>query len=236
MKVKKIGSTEEKPQEIITEKVFEKEKPQIIVPEQVYEKEKQQFIRPEKPAAISKTKYYIIGGVLLLIILSLLYYIFIYQNQSGTLKTDNLSQDEMKSKELDLKEKELQLKEQEQQKKEAASQLQKYSMNSPEGVVVKFIESLGKRDFSSAFTLMTEKRRGSYNAFTSTKGYGGITSTKIFSCTKTGQINDKYEVMVSYESIDPANKSGKFSQYFYLIPFNDSYLISEIKNIDIQWY
>lgn len=112
----------------------------------------------------------------------------------------------------------------------------KPNLFTPDGVVIKFIESLGKGDFSAAFGLLTEKRRGSYSLFSSTKGYGGITSTKIFSCSYNGQTNNKYEVYVDYESIDPANKSGRFKQYYYLIPFNDSFLIADVKNINISWY
>jgi hypothetical protein len=221
MKVKQVGNINEQPQ--------------INIPPQTSPKENlEQAISP-KSGGTKKNKYYIIGGALLIVISVLLYYFLIYQN-SGDTSTVKTSQDELKSKELELKERELKLKEQEQKKNSTSQTQPTYSLNTPEGVVVKFIESLGKRDFSAAFALMTEKRRGSYNSFISTKGYGGITSTKVFSCTKTGEINNKSEVTVSYESIDPANKSGKFNQYFYLIPFNDSYLISEIKNINIQWY
>jgi hypothetical protein len=110
------------------------------------------------------------------------------------------------------------------------------NLKTPDGVVIKFINSLGNRDFSAAFGLMTEKRRGNYSTFSSSKGYGGITKTTIYNCNYTGKNSDKYEVLIEYESIDPANKSGRFKQYYYLIPFHDSYLISDIKNIDIQWY
>ncbi len=110
------------------------------------------------------------------------------------------------------------------------------NLNTPDGVVVKFINSLGSQDFSSAYYLMTEKRRGSYSLFSSTRAYGGITSTKIFECSYEGETNGKKEVLVDYESIDPANKSGRFKQYFYLIPSGNSYLISDIKNINIEWY
>lgn len=125
---------------------------------------------------------------------------------------------------------------QNQQNKSDNVQQPKANMTTPDGVVVKFIESLGKRDFSAAFGLMTEKRRGSYSQFSSTKGYGGITSTKIFSCSFTGENDGKSEVLVDYESIDPSNKSGRFKQYFYLTRFNNSYLINEIKNINLEWY
>jgi hypothetical protein len=222
MKVKKVGNIEEQSQ--------------VDIPQQPPKLEKVEVDSPIKSEKTNKTKYYIIGGVFLVIIAALLYYFLIYQNSSDIKTTDKTIQDELKSKELELKERELKLKEQEQQKNNTTPTQPVYNLNTPEGVVVKFIESLGKRDFSAAFALMTEKRRGNYNTFVSTKGYGGITSTKVLSCSKTGQINEKYEVMVTYESIDPMNRSGKFNQFFYLIPFNDSYLISEIKNINIQWY
>lgn len=159
--------------------------------------------------------------------------------ESSKLNSDSLSgnpqnntEAELKKKELELKERELALKEREFDKQNN----QQSSLNSPEGVVTKFIESLGVQDWSAAFGLMSEKRRGSYSTFISRKGYGGITSTKIYSCSYTGETNGRKEVMVDYESIDPSNKSGRFKQYYYLTPFNDSYLISEIKNINIEWY
>lgn len=110
------------------------------------------------------------------------------------------------------------------------------NLNTPDGIVSKFIQSLGNRDYSSAYDLMTEKRRGSYSKFSSTKGYGGITSTRIFSCSYIRDLDGQREIIADYESIDPENKSGRFKQYFYLVPDRDSYLITDIKNIDIQWY
>jgi hypothetical protein len=237
MKVKQIGNIEEKPKDKIPQHVPGAEN--IIenkIPSQVVDTETPGFDSHLKSKAKGNKNYYFIGGILFIIIAALLYYFLIYQKSEDSVTADKLIQDELKTKELDLKERELKLKEKEQQKNITPPTEQKYSLNTPEGVVVKFIESLGKREFSAAFALMTEKRRGSYNTFVSTKGYGGITGTKVFSCSKTGEINGKYEVTVNYESIDPSNKSGKFNQYFYLIPFNDSYLISEIKNINIQWY
>lgn len=224
MKVKKIGNVEEQTQNEIP-KIENQIQTQVIT-------------RPVKTVEVSKRNYYIIGGILLMIIASLLYYILVYQksdNKTETLVIQNTSQtppSNVPNTENNISSQ----KEKIQNNNEISTSNPKYNINTPEGVVVKFIESLGKRDFSAAFALMTEKRRGNYNTFISTKGYGGITSTKVFSCTKTGEINNKREVTVSYESIDPANKSGKFNQYFYLIPFNDSYLITEIKNINIQWY
>jgi hypothetical protein len=159
--------------------------------------------------------------------------------ESSKLNSDSLNanpqnntETDLKKKELDLKERELALKERELDKQNSQQQ----NLNSPEGVVTKFIQSIGKQDWSAAFGLMTEKRRGNYSTFSSKKGYGGITRTSINSCTYIGESDGKKEVKVDYESIDPSNKSGRFKQYFYLIPFNDSYLISEIKNIDIEWY
>jgi hypothetical protein len=193
-----------------------------------------------------KNKYYITGGILLILIAAVLYYVLIYQKSVNTQdkenellgsndkqKTENgISSDDLKKKELELKQKELELKEKELNKQN----FQEPNLNTPDGVVAKFIQSLGKQDWSAAFGLMSEKRRGSYSTFSSTKGYGGITNTKIYSCSYTGETNGKKEVMVDYESIDPSNKSGRFKQYYYLISFNDSYLITDIKNINIEWF
>jgi cold shock CspA family protein len=147
-------------------------------------------------------------------------------------KVTSTAQEDIRKRELELKQRELALKEKELEKQKS----QQPNLNSPEGVVTKFIQSLGNQDWSAAFGLMSEKRRGSYSTFSSTKGYGGITSTKIYSCSYTGESNGKKEVMVDYESIDPSNKSGRFKQYYYLTSFNDSYLITDIKNINIEWF
>ncbi|MFZ4591978.1 MAG: hypothetical protein ACOYN6_13330 [Ignavibacteria bacterium] len=145
---------------------------------------------------------------------------------------NNSTADDLKKRELELKQKELELKEKELNKQTS----QEPNLNTPDGVVTKFIQSLGKQDWSSAYALMTEKRRGNYSNFTSTKAYGGIISTKIYSCSYTGESNGKKEVMVDYDSIDPANKSGRFKQYYYLTPNGNSYLITDIKNINIEWH
>jgi hypothetical protein len=224
MKVKKIGNVEEQPQ--------------VEIPKKETQLESAVITRSVKTTEASKKYYYIIGGILLLIIVSLLIYIFAFKNSNEKTETSviqNQSQTTPSNVPGTDNNYESQ-KEKIQNINDISTNNPKYDIKTAEGVVVKFIESLGKQDFSSAFALMTEKRRGSYNIFSSKRGYGGITSTKVFSCIKTGEINNKYEVRVNYESIDPANKSGKFEQYFYLIPFNDSFLISEIKNINIQYY
>jgi len=236
MKVKQVGNINKEPEKINLPPQPPEPPPQPPAPPPPPEKIQEPDLVQEKEKS-GKNKFYIYGGILIFIIAAVLYYFLVYQKSDDSSQTQ-VTQDELKSKELELKERELKLKELEQNKKNnTQTQIQTtYSANTPEGVAVKFIESLGKQDFSAAFALMSEKRRGNYSTFSSKKGYGGITSTKVFSCTKTGEINNKTEVKIIYESIDPINRSGKYEQYFYLIPYNDSYLINEIKNINIQYY
>lgn len=110
------------------------------------------------------------------------------------------------------------------------------NMFTPDGVVIKFVESLGKQDWYTAYSLMVEKRRGNYSNFSSPKAYGGITKTTIYKCEYIGESNNRKEVIIDYESIDPDNRDGRFKQYFYLIPNGNSFLIVDIKNIDVKWY
>lgn len=217
----------------------------------IVQKENHDFIEDKKSLPISqkssenipveKTKskssvnnfiYYIIGGGVVIIILFLLY-IYVFKDNKESSISDTKPVNTITNNKSNTT-----TSKSDNQNQNTNSEINKFQANikTPDGVVIKFLESLGKKDFSAAFALMTEKRRGSYSNFSSTKGYGGITKTTINSCSYTGETNGKKEVKVDYESIDPSNKSGRFKQYFYLIPFNDSYLISEIKNIDIEWY
>jgi len=195
-----------------------------------------------KPVATKNTNtlYIVFGGAGLIIIILLIYIIAdkndskkeIVETKVTTTQGVTKSQEDTRKRELESKERELALKEKELEKQK----IQQPDLSKPDGVVTKFIQSLGKQDWSAAFGLMTDKRRGSYSNFSSTKAYGGITSTTIYSCSYTGETNGKKEVLVDYESLDPANKSGRLKQYYYLTPYNDSYLITDIKNINLEWY
>lgn len=112
-----------------------------------------------------------------------------------------------------------------------------YNKNDPPAEkIATWINYLGNKDFRSAHNLMNKKKYGTYEKFSSIKGYGGITSTKLFSCVTAVSNNCSYEVIADYESIDPYNKSGRFKQRFYISNCSGYWEISKIENIEINFY
>jgi hypothetical protein len=99
MKVKKIGD-EQNPVD-------------VHIPDTVPQKEIIKNISSDKSNSGNKTLYFIIGGILIVLISVSLYYFLIYQKSENKVAGENNTQSELKKKELELKEKELQLKEKE---------------------------------------------------------------------------------------------------------------------------
>lgn len=97
--------------------------------------------------------------------------------------------------------------------------------------VTEWINNLGKRDFKSAYDLMSPSIRGDFESFSSTKKYGGITSTKVYNDeTYCYKISDcVFEVLVTYDSFDPANSNGKFTDKFVINNCKGAWEITSIK-------
>ena len=121
----------------------------------------------------------------------------------------------------------------------------------PLDIVKTWITSIGNQDLRTAYNLMTKKKAGNFHKFSSTKIYGGITKTNIFSITiEKGPKDDAEEeeidqgaiVYVDYESFDPYNKDGRFKQRFYLTMFDENgdygtdWKIFDIKNVEVNFY
>lgn len=102
--------------------------------------------------------------------------------------------------------------------------------------ILSWINSLGKRDFKSAYSLMNKKKYGNYDKFSSKKGYGGITSTSVYSCQTDIKNNCSYEVVADYEAIDPYNKSGRYKQRFFINSCSGYWEITKIQNIKVENY
>jgi hypothetical protein len=79
------------------------------------EKEIKKYDKPEIKSTNNKT-YFILSGILLILIAVLLYYFLIYRQSENKADSEITVQTELKKKEIELKEKELQLKEKELQK------------------------------------------------------------------------------------------------------------------------
>jgi len=121
----------------------------------------------------------------------------------------------------------------------------------PLDIVKKWITSIGNHDLRTAYNLMTKKKAGNFDKFSSTNIYGGIIKTNIFSIKiEKGPKEDGEEeefdqgaiVYVDYESFDPYNKDGRFIQRFYLTIFDENgeyrenWMIYDIKNVEVNFY
>lgn len=103
-------------------------------------------------------------------------------------------------------------------------------------VVRNFIDDLGRRDFRSAYEKQMNNSWGTYGQFSSTKSFGGITSTSINDLRLNHELYDDASVTVDYFSNDPSNKDGRYVQEFFLKKFYDGWKIVKVKNISIeQW-
>lgn len=101
-------------------------------------------------------------------------------------------------------------------------------------LVRSFIEDLGNRDFKSAYSKQNNKNWGSYEKFSSTSSYGGITSTEIKEIRANYEYGSEAEIYVYYYSYDPSNKDGWYKQTFTVKKFGDNWKIVKSKVIDKQ--
>jgi len=188
--------------------------------------------------------YLIFGSLIFLVLIALVLYFFVIKdNTTGeTLSTNNnTGVDELKRKELELKERELKLKERQLTQSNITSTEQSSAGQSSFEIqasdkIKDWINSLGSGNLSNAYYMMSPKRRGEYSKFNSIRGYGGITSTTIFSCNTDWSSGCYAEVVAFYESIDPYNKSGKYKQKFFINNCTGYWQITEISNISIENY
>lgn len=109
------------------------------------------------------------------------------------------------------------------------------SINKKEAVrqITEWIENLGKRDFRAAYEKMSPSIRGDFESFSSTKKYGGITGTKVYGeDIYSYKVSDCiFEVTVTYDSYDPSNSNGKFTDRFSINNCKGNWEISSIKRI-----
>ncbi|MBS1552966.1 MAG: hypothetical protein JST15_12950 [Bacteroidetes bacterium] len=196
-------------------------------------------------SAIPLNKNYMIAGAAVFLILAafVLYFFVIKDNtKEESLSSDKTTGlDEIRRKELELKERELKLKEKQLNQPPVTNSAQTSAGQSSFEVqasdkIREWVNSLGTGKLSNAYNMMSPKRRGDYSKFNSTKGYGGITSTAIYSCNTEWSSGCYAEVVAYYESIDPYNKSGKYKQKFSINNCSGNWQITEISNISIENY
>lgn len=103
-------------------------------------------------------------------------------------------------------------------------------------IVKSWIESLGKRDFETAYNLMSPSLSKSYAVFTSPNRYGGITKTKVHSVETVSSSGCNYVVVATYDSYDPSNRDGKFTERFNVNNCYNYWQITNIKNISTEYF
>jgi len=110
------------------------------------------------------------------------------------------------------------------------------SSNTPANITQEWIEDLGNQNFKSAFSKMQGKQWKNYDWFASSRAYGGITKTEIFNINLMSIDKNYAQVEGDYESIDPANSSGRYTQVFYLTRIYNEWKITRIKTLNIKIY
>jgi hypothetical protein len=212
---------------------------------EIHEPDSGKVQQPFKAPKIPKTKLYLYGAIGLFVIAAaaVLIYVFVLNkdDDSGvvvvsTEQTGNMTSEDIRRKELELKEKELQLKERQLKESDPGGSSQTDITAGPAVQVRKWIISLGKQDYSTAYNLMAPNIRPDYKKFTSIKGYGGITGTSVFSCEVEKDYGCAFDVIADYESIDPSNRNGRYKQRFTINNCSGYWEITKIQNISINFY
>ncbi len=85
----------------------------------------------------------------------------------------------------------------------------KSEISESETVVKYFIESLGRKDFETAFTLQQVESWGTFSKFSSTKAFGGINATSINEIQTKEETESSAVVFVDAYYYDPLNSSHK---------------------------
>lgn len=111
-----------------------------------------------------------------------------------------------------------------------------FSPDSPEGRMKKCIESLGNQDFSAAYEIFGGSYWGSYQKFSSTGAYGGISKTYIYDIYEISNTGYEATVFVDYDSYDPYNNDARYKQYFYMVKRNGQWVISKSQKPEAIYY
>lgn len=99
----------------------------------------------------------------------------------------------------------------------------------PIEVVELFINSLGDKDFETAYDLQNVKSWGDYQQFSSTKSFGGINATAINEITEIEENTEDAKIYVDAYYYDPVNGDNRFQQYFHLKKFDNKWKIEKLE-------
>jgi serine/threonine protein kinase len=111
-----------------------------------------------------------------------------------------------------------------------------FSPDSPAGRMKKCIESLGNQEFYTAYEIFGGSYWGSYQKFSSTGAYGGISRTFIYDIYEVSNTNYEATVFVDYDSYDPYNNDARYKQYFYMVKRNGQWVINKSQKPEAIYY
>ncbi|MBZ0202350.1 MAG: hypothetical protein K8I03_04965, partial [Ignavibacteria bacterium] len=172
------------------------------------------------PQKKSKTPIVLIGGGVIIAVLFLLIYLLTQNNDTTVEKVTTSTTGESNTQQTD--------------KKPPVKDPSTTSISQPVEAVRSFIIELGNRDFYSAYNRQNNKVWGDYSFFSSTKSFGGITSTTIEEVTLNYENSSEASVYIDYTALDPANKNGRYKQDFLLRKTGGEWKITKVKNISVQ--
>jgi hypothetical protein len=104
----------------------------------------------------------------------------------------------------------------------------------PIDIVNLFVESLGKKDFETAYNLQKVESWGNYEKFSSTSSFGGINATSINEIKKLDDEEGKTVIYVDAYYYDPINGNNQYKQNFYLEKINEEWKITKLKVVDTE--
>jgi serine/threonine protein kinase len=167
-------------------------------------------IKPKKKNPL----IYILSGIFFLIVIAVGIIIYLALNSNENVKDDKSKQEALQKKEDSLKKAEEKLNNK--ITPPPVSTENSTSMTSePEQRVREFITSLGNQNFNNAFNIY-KGYNGSYQVFSSSKGFGCISYTNIYSTETRSNSGSEAEVYASYRADDPCNKSGNYNIIFQM--------------------
>ena len=111
-------------------------------------------------------------------------------------------------------------------------QSQKEIPNNPVELTTYFIKSLGNKEFDNAFKCAKVNAWGNLEQFSSTKAFGGITSTEIHQIIQEPDQNEQAVVYVEATYYDSVNGDRLFKQRFYLSKFSGEWRILKLETIE----
>lgn len=105
------------------------------------------------------------------------------------------------------------------------------TVKEPIDIVKLFIESLGSKDFETAYDLQIVEGWEVYKNFSSTSSFGGINATSINEIKEIEQNTKNAKIYVDAYYYDPVNGDNRFQQFYFLRKIGKEWRINKLEQI-----